>query len=115
MNEIAHLKLSTGDEIVGFVAAISEDFYTVEYPVLLERYKETGYQFSRWFPFSVNTKSHTIAHDFIISCSDVDESVKQNYIMYALSISKDTTQNEIPYPDVDYDELVETPDDPIVH
>lgn len=116
-NDIYHLKLSTGDEIVGFVNGTTDDFITIEYPVSIERYKETGYQFSRWFPFSAKTKTHTINRLFVISASDLEESIKHNYIMYALSISKSMGNlGDIPYPDLDHETIAEeSADDEIIH
>ena len=114
--DIYHLKLATGDEIVGFIAGVTDDNITIEYPVMLERYKETGYQFSKWFPFSAEVKTHTISKLFVISCSDLEESVKQNYVMYALSIAKSEGHKDLPYPDQDIDDILdELEEDPTVH
>ena len=119
MNDIMHVKLVNGEDIVAFVSSLTESFLQVEYPVRMDRYKETGYQFSKWFPFSVDTKVHTIRADFVLGMSDLEDSVRQNYVMYALSEAKldreANDQEPIPYPE-EYDDIdSETELDPIIH
>lgn len=111
LNDVVHIKLCNGEDLVSFISDTTEDTMTLEHPVALTRYKETGYQFVKWFPFSVNINTHVISTKDIVSFSDVEEAVKHNYILYAVQ-SKLTKNKES---DLDFSELEEDLEDKIIH
>jgi len=104
MNDVAHVKLCNGEDLVSFISDTTDNTMTLEHPVKLSKYKETGYQFVKWFPFSVTTNTHIINKKDILSFSDVEEAVKHNYILYAVqSRLTKNTESDLDFSDLEED------------
>ena len=83
---IRNFKLINGDNIIALVSNDNRDNYMVERPVSVYSTMIGGYQFSPWFPFS-DQKRYSIDKHNIMGRSSVVDSIKKEYIKYALSAS----------------------------
>lgn len=114
VNDVVHLKLQNGDDLVAFVTESKDDQVRMEFPALLTK-QENGYQFTKWFPFSTSKNVYHVDKSNIMEYSDVSDDVKQNYIMYAVH----TTNNKYRPPDeqdLDFDEFIDDlEEDPKIH
>lgn len=116
VNEVVHLKLRNGENIVAFVSGDNETEIQMEFPALLAKV-DGGYQFTKWFPFSVNKHVYHVDKSNVMSWSDVTDDVKHNYILYAVQIGNRSSVS----PDeanLDFDEFIEDLDDseePSIH
>ena len=81
---IRNFKLINGDSIIALVSNDNRDNYMVERPVSVYSTMIGGYQFSPWFPFS-DQKRYSIDKHNIMGSSSVVDSIKKEYIKYALS------------------------------
>ena len=84
---IRNFKLINGDNIIALVSSDNPDNYLVERPISVYSTMIGGYQFSPWFPFS-EQKRYTIDKHNIMTSSSVVDSMKKEYIKYALSAQK---------------------------
>ena len=81
---IRNFKLINGDNIIALVSSDNKDNYMVERPISVYSTMIGGYQFSPWFPFS-DQKRYSIDKHNIMGSSSVVDSIKKEYIKYALS------------------------------
>jgi hypothetical protein len=81
---IRNFKLINGDNIIALVSSDNPDNYLVERPISVYSTMIGGYQFSPWFPFS-DQKRYSIDKHNIMGSSSVVDSIKKEYIKYALS------------------------------
>ena len=84
---IRNFKLINGDNIIALVSSNNEHNYMLERPVAVYSTMVGGYQFAPWFPFS-DQKRYTLDKSTIIGDSGVVETIKKEYVKYALSASK---------------------------
>lgn len=84
---IRNFKLINGDNIIALVSNDNRDNYMIERPVSVYSTMIGGYQFTPWFPFS-EQKRYSIDKHNIIDSSSVVDSIKKEYIKYALSAQK---------------------------
>lgn len=80
---IRNFKLINGDNIIALVSNDNRDNYMVERPVSVYSTMIGGYQFTPWFPFS-DQKRYSIDKHNIMGSSSVVDSIKKEYIKYAL-------------------------------
>lgn len=85
--DVRHFKLMNGESVVGLVSVNNESNYIIERPVLIEKSMIGTWSFTPWFPFS-ETKSFKIEKDHILQNVPVADSVKYNYVQFALRMSE---------------------------
>jgi len=85
--DIRHFKLTNGESVVGLVSVKNETNYIIERPVLIEKSMIGTWSFTPWFPFS-ETKSFKIEKEHIVQNVPVADTVKYNYVQFALRMSE---------------------------
>ena len=111
---IRHLKLTSGDEVISYVATedMNGPLVTLERPLQVHRYGLGNFFFSKWHPFA--KKNECVVNPMnIVSHSECDDRVKERYIQLCLKIAEDPesvemtdelpeeleNDNVIPFPD----------------
>ena len=111
---IRHLKLTSGDEVISYVATkdMNGPIVTLERPLQVHRYGLGNFFFSKWHPFA--KKNECVVNPMnIVSHSECDDRVKERYIQLCLKIAEDPetvemtdelpeeleSDNVIPFPD----------------
>ncbi len=79
---IRHFKLTSGEEIIGYVIDSDEQAFVIERPAVVQVSPVGMYTFGHWFPFS-DKKVFKIMKRFVINHTEVVEETKESYIKYS--------------------------------
>jgi hypothetical protein len=109
---IRHMKLVSGDEIIGLVRDVEVDRLSVivERPLLIHTDLDVGtgrerYYLSDYMPVSKTSITHFSSMHIVAQC-EVNESVKETYLKYCLNYETDgVIERDDEIPDDAYDDL----------
>ena len=87
--KIHHIKLASGDEILGLVSSVEKGMMYVEYPVLVD-ILEDAYMMADYMPTAKNNLV-TFYTSHVVAMSDVLDSIKEQYIKYCIGVIQEST------------------------
>ena len=107
------IKLSNSEEIISLVNRVEKDNIVLESPMLLNvvisDYDKYTYYLTNWMPMS-NDQIINVSINNIIAYSNVNNSIKENYVRASLSF-KDSATERNDYFDDTYDDDTYDDDD----
>ena len=107
------IKLSNSEEIISLVNRVEKDNIVLELPMLLNvvisDYDKYTYYLTNWMPMS-NDQIINVSINNIIAYSNVNNSIKENYVRASLSF-KDSATERNDYFDDTYDDDTYDDDD----
>jgi hypothetical protein len=89
---IKHIKLSSGDEILGLIAGVEKGMIHIEYPVIIDMVGD-AYMLADYMPTSAKNII-TLYTSHVVAMSDVFESVKHEYVKYCLGMTEEPEPEE---------------------
>jgi hypothetical protein len=112
---IRHIKLTSGDEIIGLIAGIDvpNQLVHIERPMAIHSHyagDKESYYLTEWMPVAKSNISH-ISSVHIIAQSEVTDDMKENYIRFCLN-KKDTQYDDL-YEDEE--DTIPDPENTLIH
>jgi len=114
---IRHFKLTSGEEIIGYVIDSDEQAFVIERPAVVQVSPVGMYTFGHWFPFS-DKKVFKIMKRFVINHTEIVHETKESYIKFSL---KDDWPDIVPEHEEDgleedlFENYYDDTSDPTIH